>query len=284
MGRISLHKGQIFKELLNFFSDNKITPNTKFQVDIILPNGKSEGENNDEGNLRDVLSDFWEDFFNQCTEGNAVRVPCLIHEMTENHWTACAEILAFGYKEHGYLPLRLAQPFLVYAMTKQKVSSDIILKTFLEYLEEVDRVTIEQALQDFESVDHDELEAICSAHEVRVKITEDNFKTVMLEVAEKTLIQTPAFVADCWFPILKTIQLEKSITELHSTLIPTIRNVLAALNFPEEAENNKKQHSIMVYLKRYLKGSPEKLEHFVKFCTGIVWLISLQILHFKIIL
>ena len=269
LGRICLHKGQIFRELLNFFKDNKITPNAKFQVDIILPNGKSEGEDNDEGNLRDILSDFWTDFYNKCTEGDVIRVPFLRHDMNDD-WEACARILNFGYKEHGYLPIRLAEPFLVYAMSKDIVDSDAILESFLEYLEEMDRDIIKQALEDFESVERDELEDVLATLEVRVAVKKENFERVIREVAEKTLIHTPAFVADQWFPILRTTQLKESIGDLRKKLIPTVRNVLHALKFPEGAENNKKQLAVVGYLKKYLKGNSEKLEHFVKYCTGIL--------------
>lgn len=44
---------------------------------VILPDGKLEQAVDDGGLLRDVLSEFWNDFYGQCTVGNAFKVPYL---------------------------------------------------------------------------------------------------------------------------------------------------------------------------------------------------------------
>ena len=47
---------------------------------VILPDGKLEKAVDDGGVLRDVLSEFWKDFYEQCTLENSFKVPYLSHD------------------------------------------------------------------------------------------------------------------------------------------------------------------------------------------------------------
>ncbi len=45
------------------------------------------------GVLRDVLSEFWNDFYEQCTLGNSFKVPYLRHDLLNKSGKALAESL-----------------------------------------------------------------------------------------------------------------------------------------------------------------------------------------------
>nr|XP_020497099.1 uncharacterized protein LOC109989612 [Labrus bergylta] len=74
---VVLHRGQILKELIQVFLEERIMEdNLYFQQKAV----------DDGGVLRDVLSEFWNDFYEQCTLGNVFKVPYLRHDFREQEW------------------------------------------------------------------------------------------------------------------------------------------------------------------------------------------------------
>ena len=45
---------------------------------VILPNGDKEQADDSGGVMRDILCEFWDIFYEQCTLGSDVKVPCLL--------------------------------------------------------------------------------------------------------------------------------------------------------------------------------------------------------------
>ena len=76
---VVLHRGQILTELIQVFSEESIMEDD-ISFKVILPDGKLEKAVDDGGVLRDVLSEFWNDFYEQCTMGNDFKVPYLRHD------------------------------------------------------------------------------------------------------------------------------------------------------------------------------------------------------------
>ena len=113
LAQIVVHRGHIFRELINLFKGNS---DVDFAIDIIsahviLPNGDAEQAQDNGGVMRDMLSEFWEDFYEQCTTGSSIKVPCLRHDFDTNDWKAVAHVIAMGWILQKVLPIRLAQSF-----------------------------------------------------------------------------------------------------------------------------------------------------------------------------
>lgn len=62
---------------------------------VILPNGKLENPVDDGGVLKDELSAFWKDLYEQCTLGNGFQVPNLCHDFGKEEWESVGRIITF---------------------------------------------------------------------------------------------------------------------------------------------------------------------------------------------
>ena len=85
---IVLHRGQILRELILVFSEESVMEDD-LHFKVILPDGKLEKAVDDGGVFRDVLSEFWNDFYEQCTMGNGFKVPYLRHDFGKQEMGKC---------------------------------------------------------------------------------------------------------------------------------------------------------------------------------------------------
>ena len=81
--------------------------------------------------MRDALSEFWETFYLQYTEGNTYKVPVLRHDMTDIKWKAVAAIIKIGFQQEEVHPIKLAPPFMQQAIFGTCNCSDL-LESFLK--------------------------------------------------------------------------------------------------------------------------------------------------------
>lgn len=108
--------------------------------------GQDEG-----GVVRDCLSEFWHEFYEQCTMGNTLKVPFLRHDFGKQTWECVGWIISFGWQKEKYLPIILAQVILEQAALGY-VKSDLI-DNFLKYVSESDQIVLESCRTDFRSSD-----------------------------------------------------------------------------------------------------------------------------------
>ena len=76
---IQLHRGHVLQELLEHYKKHGINDTPK--VEFIMPNRQREAAEDTGGVLRDVLTKFWEDFYEMCTLGEGIKVPAIRHNM-----------------------------------------------------------------------------------------------------------------------------------------------------------------------------------------------------------
>ena len=271
--QIKLHRGQVFTELLAYMLSGDINENTEVGVSMILPNGREEVAEDSGGVLRDALSEFWGTFRDKCTLGNSVRVPALRHDMQYEHWKATAQILVMGFKQTGYLPVYLAIPFVAVCLQVDQehlCNQENLVSAFLNYIPESDKEILQMATRDLSEVDQDELLDIMASHDVKVLLKQDNIKDVIAEIAHKSLIQSPAYIADAWRDVLPRAlkPLKTTLNELFASRVPTARNVLKHLSFPSGCTPS--QATIANFLRKFVKLSTQKqLVDFLRFCTGV---------------
>ncbi|CAL9690847.1 unnamed protein product [Knipowitschia caucasica] len=262
---VAVHRGQVLKELIQVFADEDVI-NKDIRFKVILPDGKLEKAFDDGGVLRDVLSEFWNDFYEQCTMGTDFKVPFIRHDFRNKEWESVGRILAFGWKKEKYLPVRLAPVILEQAILGV-VQSDL-LNTFLKYLPQSERVMFQSCCSDFANVDLEELVEVLDMHNCRRQPTEDNIQQILLELAHQKLIQEPAFIIEQWKNVLHGMKSElKGISAAYDTLLPTSRKIINSLTYPTDPKATEKQ--IMKYVSAYLREcDPVRLSSFLRFCTG----------------
>ncbi len=260
-----IHYSHSFNNMIEAFSDHEIVTQS-LTVTRILPNN-SEEAGSGPGVLRDVYSNFWSDFYEHCTVGTSVKVPFLRHDFSSDKWKAVGRVLLKGFKDCKYMPIKLASPLLE-ELLFGAVYTDLKV-TFMKFVSCQERDVLNQALNDFSSVDMDELLDIMNTYECRRRVTASSLPGIIDEIAHKELIQKPMFVIDCWREVTKgLISLScEEIQQLYKELKPTPKKVTGLLKFPPEMSEN--QTEVANHLKRYIREIDEdKLSRFLRFCTG----------------
>lgn len=196
-------------------------------------------------------------------------MPTTVYIMKQEEWEAVAKTLVLCFKQEKYLPVQISRIFLEKCIFDTTPSNEELLESFLGFLPDMDRGLIKDALDNFDSVDENELLDAFSNFNLRVYPSKDNFRKLVVELAHHELIQKPSFVTLCWFPIL-SCHLKPLIDKLEDTYeqsIVTTRKVLNLLVFPEEM--SKAEKATAEALKRYVKTcTTEKLTMLLRFCTG----------------
>jgi hypothetical protein len=262
---LTLHRGHLLKELIEAFKNINPSENT-VSVQMVMPDGGLEAAEDGGGVTRDALSDFWTNFYDQCTVGTKFKIPYLRHDFAECEWRSVANIIVFGWDSSRYFPIRLSQPFLQLCLFGKV--SDNIMEAFFDIIPNDEVTTFRNALSNWESVDYDDLIEVLELHECKIRPTSQNISKILNEIAHKEIIQTPMFIVDCFQPILKQIDIsEENLIQLYADLIPKPKIVNRILKFPESmcAE----EQAVANHLRRFIRELNDgMLGKFIRFCTG----------------
>lgn len=267
---LTIHRGATaFTEMIGYFKDPTIT-NKHIIINRIMPNGEREQGEDTGGILRDLISEFWTDFYIQCTVGRLSKVPSLRHDFAAVEWRSVANILCYGYRFTGYWPILLAKTFMMQCLyPNREVQTTELIQDFYNFLSIPDKDVLKTAENDFQSVDTDELMDTLDTHDCRTNPTAENIKSIILEIAHKELLQTPMYVCDCWREVFSTSigMNETKFIKLYETLQPTNKKAVQILSFPEFMDSQSLE--VSKYLKTYIRNlDQEKLKLFLRFCTG----------------
>lgn len=268
--KITVHRGRVARDLIDFFSQENIPSHssTVFEINMLKEDGTPEAAEDNGGVMRDSLTEFWDTFYLQYTEGNTYKVPVLRHDMTDVQWKSVASVIRMGFYQEKVFPIKLAPSFMQQAIFGACTESDLI-DSFLKYVSAMDRSVIESALKDFETVDKDEIYDALEQYDVKKAINAENTERIVREVAHKELVQKPMFIADCFYKVLNaTILVQEDMSVLYSTLEPTPKKVLNSIKFPEQMSSEEK--TLSQYLKKLVRemDDPQSLQLFLRFCTG----------------
>ena len=263
----TLTRGQVLSGLINFLQDQEFD----LRLDKLLIVLKTEMGVDSGGVLRDVLSEFWETFYQKNTMGSSVKVPITTHQMQKGEWEAVAKVLIIGYKQEGYFPINLSRVFLERCISMLAHSDKEVLAEFLATLPEMDKEVCEMALKDYDTVDEDELMEIFSTYEARVLPRRETIEQILGEISHLTIFQKPAFISECWSPLLQQylwpLLPEGGLSEVFSELSVSHKKVLQILMIQEDISRAEKVTTDA--LKRYIKNcSIDRLCAFLRFCTG----------------
>lgn len=263
---VIVRRGHCLIDLINAFKDPKIIA-SEVCIKMRLPNGEIEqGEGS--GVLRNCLTEFWTDFYDSCTLGVEVKVPFIRHDFQEEEWQAVARLFAVGWKQASYFPVKLAVPFLEEVLYGTATSS--FKDYLLLYVSHEEKSVLMKALEDFDSVDTEELLDVIDAYECKQIPSEETLLPILVQIGHKVFIQAPMYIIKCWRPVMDNVARLLPPEGLHHFIAkrkPTAKTVKALLNFPEEMTSS--QSTVCRYLKRYIGEIDSKsLELFLRFCTG----------------
>lgn len=268
---IIVHRSTILRDLIKEFGEEDAL---KFNFNIrVIGNNGEKGEGN--GVLREVLSIFWQNVFTSLALGAKEKVPCIRHDFQKKGWEAVARLLVYGYTSTTYLPPSLSVAFIALCIFgEEQMSNDFLVKSFKLFVSEDEKVAIDICLNggpEFDNSNDDILEFL-SSYKCFQNPTKENIKAIIFELAHQEIIQKPRYIANCWAPIVKGLQVFKPFQS-----IDDLENI-----FNEKKVTNKKlvkllsgspvtdaERESFEHLKRFIKNLKEDgLSAFLQFTTG----------------
>jgi len=270
---LRVHRGHALKEMIQQFSNPDVVDATTFDVTHVLPNGQEEKASGD-GVFRDCITGFWTEFIDQCCVGNQEKIPVIRHDFQTKEWTAVARIVLKGYQCLKYFPAFLSASVITEAMYGKQVSS--LLDNFMKYITDVENKLFIMALQNFESVDQDDLMDALDNHKCRSYVTKDTLPKILEEIAHKELVQEPKFIVNCWADVLKdlgSVISSDRLKEMYTEMEPTPKKVLKLIKFPENM--SLPEAEVANHARRFIRELDKPLlKNFLRFCTGSDLLIA----------
>ncbi|KAK7944641.1 hypothetical protein WMY93_000369 [Mugilogobius chulae] len=264
---LEIHRVNVVSELISHFKSDEIM---KFRLKYKFVDEKGSDA---DGVSRDVYAAFWNEFVDGAAEGADMRVPALTPKWQEEEWQAIGRILARGFIDQDYFPLRLAPAFttaLIFG--EHSISTDVLFQSFLLYLSHCDRDLVETALKGPTDTDSkEELLDLLDRLGVTVLPTPDNLKAILLQAAHKVIIQTPKYALDnmaatsmSW---LRTkITTEEEMQKMYEDKKPTCKKVLRLI---EANPSNPVEQQSLKYLQQYIRELDQvRLRHLLRFITG----------------
>ena len=160
---------------------------------------KYEGENAvDEGGVRrDMLSAFWAEAYTHLFEGAKTLTPMIHPGLDMTIFPILGRILSHGYLACGMLPVCIALPSLISMVLGPSVTipSEIIIESFADYVSDVERRTLKEALERNEPFTYTvraELVNILLRFGYRQVPTHSNLRSLVEQVARYEFCAKPA--------------------------------------------------------------------------------------------
>ena len=268
---LSVHRHHIFRDMIRHFRfENILTTNIKFQ--IIDARGENEKGEDLGGVHREVLTLFWNEFYNSCCLGQVEKVPTIRHDFTDE-WTCAARVLVKGYMELGYLPVMLSHVFLHKVLSDDDLDQKSMLASYLNYIPTGDAKTIREVIDSPDEIDdelaEELLDSLSDLKARRIVVKPSLVKELVLELSHVALVQEPAFIANAWRDVFRgavgdlNCQLKTALRNCK----PTPRAVAKLLISNEEMDQKNQEH--FDWLVKFVKDCDERLlRDFLRFCTG----------------
>ena len=95
-----------------------------------------------------MFSAFWVEAYIHLFEGAKTLIPMVHPGIDISTFSIIGRIISHGYLASGFLPIRIALPSLISMILGPSITipSSIIIESFIEYVSEVERVTLKSAL------------------------------------------------------------------------------------------------------------------------------------------
>lgn len=253
--------------------------NTRISIAMINENGKEEFGVDDGGVFRDALSAFWNKLLESSSVGEDEKILCLRNEFQFPEWQSVGRILVKGYQQAKFYPHSLCKAVMAATLFGENaVSSSMLLTSFKAFVSPDERQLIAAALSEALPNDGEQYEEWVDFLDryscKRIpKADKVDVETVLLQAAHRELLQVSKYVIVSWIEPCKILlkyeefgSLDKFI-ELCDKVKPTTKKVINLFDCCKPGSNA--QRDALSYLKKYIRGlNAEKLEQFLRFCTG----------------
>lgn len=193
---------------------------------------------------------------------------CITHIKTESG-KLLHVFFATGWLRFGYLPIQLAPPFLKEALSLAS-SETSLMEVFFNYISSTEKDVLSEALQDFQSADMDEVLSVLGSHNCSVLPNENNLQKIIEEIAHEEMVQEPAYIIQCWQPILRSIgetMTTEKVDKITENLQPKARSVAKSIKFPPTMSPS--ETAVSNHLLRFIRERDQReLGLFLRYCTG----------------
>ena len=142
------------------------------------------------GVTRDLYSGFWEVAYLETFDDGCLLIPAVHPQVDMTKFSTLGQILSHGYLVCGFLPLRIAFPIVALTVLgpKTKISEQILIESFLDYLVQHEMKTIQNALSAahngyFSTKLSSDLTNLLSRHGCRTLPKLTNVRQLIIEVA-----------------------------------------------------------------------------------------------------
>ncbi|ELT87507.1 hypothetical protein CAPTEDRAFT_208296 [Capitella teleta] len=290
---IKVKRGNVVAPMIEYFMDVKQTQRfVGKEIEGVFEGEEGQGS----GVLREILSQFWEEFFLKFGVGREEKVPVISINLSNKKWQSVGNILRFGF---GYQPTAEEPPWYFFpqqlclasvidAVHKDSISNKIkenndvpekkiLLESFYAYVGLQTAEDIRNIATDLPSVDDTEWETINDTlqdlFEMPDFVNADNFHVKIAELAQVYLLQTSktplAYMKlSTWknsFP--DQFGSIASICKMYKEFQPTGNKVIKVLKVPEQ-DSKKKQQAVKDLRNCIRNFSTEHLRDFLCFVTG----------------
>ena len=270
-----VHRSNIVSDMLSVFTSDDFS-SERPMIRLVDDEGNLE-DGVGVGVFREALTLFFDHIEVSHMAGEAVKVPRTRHDMPRTQWEAIARMISCGLK-NDFFPLYLSPVFVLCALFgEESVDESTINSSFSKFLSDAERELLEDAKIDDASLRSTEFVSLLSYFEVCIKPTNGNeVEKLFLDIANHTLIQKPAYVAQCFGTVWKRTgipnQFESvsSISSFFQSLQPTALKVMRCLQ-PEKKEEilDVNEARVLEILRQFVRGLDQKFRTlFLKFVTG----------------
>ena len=264
---IRVHRANIQQEMVCAFKTDKIT-NTPIKFQFINEKGQDE-----DGVSREAYTIFWIAFFESSADGESVRVSAIFPEYGMEEWQAVGRILVKGYIEHRVFPLKLAEPFFVALLFgEEAISPDVLIKSYLLYLNDSDRVVVQNALDgQMSEEDRESFIDILDREGSHTIPDTQSTRSCILQVAHKCLVQDCNYALESMRRVVQDSLLANfrditDVTSMYASLIPTPKRVWELIQATPET---KSQSVALKFLQQYIRAQNQSsLSRLLHFLTG----------------
>lgn len=129
----------------------------------------------------------------------------------------------YGYRETGYCPVMLAKSFMLQMiLDEEPVTTESPLKDFFEFVSFQDMENFKHTIEDYPTVDQDDLLESLDLYECKSLTSPENIKAVILEIAHTHIIQKPMFVVNSMKQVVRELHHTNEILEdIYKRIVPT---------------------------------------------------------------
>ncbi|XP_045207349.2 uncharacterized protein LOC123559520 [Mercenaria mercenaria] len=275
---LQVSRDNIVENLIAYYTEESLAI-SRVTVSFVGEEGMDCG-----GVTYDMYTTFWsraqEEFFIGCESVVPYLPP---HRFTDDSkYRVLGRILSHSIAVMKAFPIPICKSTIIAMIYETTdVSADILLEDFLYFLDDHDRSLVTTGINNFDSLttdQTDELMTVFERYDYAIRITADNFKHHVTNLARHVICIRPRPLLDLMRSGIPPNHLEhfwsrfhlKTLEILFRALKPTAERVIARLKTSEDhGRPSRRQGRVLKFLKDLLTEMSEpELETFLHFVTG----------------